>query len=57
MGSTILEENVVSKESVFMVPLSEIERLITDAGFVPARRNTTYEILPLPSGPATHAAA
>jgi len=30
----------------FMVPLPEIERLITDAGFVPARRNTKYELLP-----------
>jgi cyclic dehypoxanthinyl futalosine synthase len=46
MGSTIIEENVVSKESVFMVPLAEIERLIRDAGFVPARRNTKYELLP-----------
>ena len=46
MGSTILEENVVSKGSVFMVPLPEIERLITDAGFTPARRNTKYELLP-----------
>jgi cyclic dehypoxanthinyl futalosine synthase len=46
MGSTILEENVVSKESVFMVPLPEIERLIKDAGFIPARRNTKYELLP-----------
>lgn len=45
MGSTILEENVVSRESVFMVPLAEIERLIADAGFTPARRNTRYEIL------------
>jgi cyclic dehypoxanthinyl futalosine synthase len=46
MGSTIIEENVVSKESVFMVPLHEIERLIKDAGFTPARRNTKYELLP-----------
>ena len=30
---------------VFMVPLSEIERLIKDAGFRPARRNTRYEVL------------
>jgi cyclic dehypoxanthinyl futalosine synthase len=45
MGSTIIEENVISKESVFMVPIPEIERLITDAGFTPARRNTKYEIL------------
>jgi 2-iminoacetate synthase ThiH len=39
-----------------MVPLPEIERLITDAGFVPARRNTTYQILPRLSAPATHSA-
>jgi 2-iminoacetate synthase ThiH len=55
-GSTILEENVVSKESVFMVPLPEIERLTTDADFAPARRNTAYEILPPPSAPATYSA-
>jgi len=45
MGSTIIEENVISKESVFMVPIPEIERLITDAGFTPVRRNTKYELL------------
>ena len=46
MGSTVIEENVVTaKGAVFMVPLHEIERLITDAGFRPARRNTKYEIL------------
>lgn len=46
MGSTILEENVVAKGTVFMVPIGEIERLIRDAGFLPARRNTKYELLP-----------
>jgi 2-iminoacetate synthase ThiH len=25
------------------VPISEMERLITDAGYTPARRNTRYE--------------
>lgn len=46
MGSTVIEENVVTAEgAVFMVPLPEIERLIRDAGFTPARRNTRYEIL------------
>ena len=46
MGSTVLEENVVTaKDSVFLVPLPEIERLIRDAGFTPARRNTRYEVL------------
>ena len=47
MGSTVIEENVVTAQgSVFMLPLHEIERLIKDAGFHPARRNTRYEILP-----------
>jgi len=46
MGSTVMEENVVTAQgAVFMVPLAEIERLIRDAGFRPARRNTRYEIL------------
>jgi cyclic dehypoxanthinyl futalosine synthase len=46
MGSTVIEENVVTAEgAVFMVPLAEIERLIRDAGLTPARRNTRYEIL------------
>ena len=43
-GSTMMEENVVSTAGcVFTVPIEEIERLITDAGFVPRRRNTRYE--------------
>jgi 2-iminoacetate synthase ThiH len=41
----ILENVVTAKDSVFLVPLSEIERLIRDAGFTLARRNTKYEIL------------
>ncbi|HEX7550419.1 MAG TPA: cyclic dehypoxanthinyl futalosine synthase [Candidatus Methylomirabilis sp.] len=46
MGSTVMEENVVTAEgAVFLVPLPEIERLIRDAGFIPTRRNTRYEIL------------
>ena len=46
MGSTVIEENVVTaKGAIFMLPLAEIERLIQDAGFRPARRNTKYEIL------------
>ena len=46
MGSTVLEENVVTaQDAVFLVPLKEIERLIRDAGFTPARRNTRYEVL------------
>jgi cyclic dehypoxanthinyl futalosine synthase len=46
MGSTVIEENVVTAQgAVFILPLAEIERLIVDAGFRPARRNTRYELL------------
>jgi cyclic dehypoxanthinyl futalosine synthase len=46
MGSTVIEEKVVTaKRAVFMVPLSEIERLIRDAGPGLAGRNSKYEIL------------
>ncbi len=43
-GSTMMEENVISAggES-FVMPTQQIERLISDAGFVPRRRNTRYE--------------
>ncbi len=45
-GSTMMEENVVSTAGcVFTVPLEEIERLISDAGYTPRRRNTRYEML------------
>ena len=46
MGSTMLEENVVAAAGVShrMSP-EEIVRLIQDAGFTAAQRNTTYEIL------------
>ena len=44
IGSTMMEENVVSAAGcTFAVPISEMERLITDAGYTPARRNTRYE--------------
>jgi cyclic dehypoxanthinyl futalosine synthase len=45
MGSTILEERVISQDAVYMLPIAEIERLIRDAGFTPARRTTTYDLL------------
>ncbi len=46
MGSTMIEENVVSAQGAkFILNASEIERLIRDAGFIPKRRNTRYEIL------------
>ncbi len=45
-GSTMMEENVVSTAGcVFTVPIEEIERLISDAGFTPRRRNTRYELV------------
>ena len=45
-GSTMMEENVVSTAGcVFTVPLEEIERLITDAGYKAHQRNTRYELL------------
>lgn len=43
-GQTMMEENVVSTAGcTFAVPISEMERLITDAGYHPERRNTRYE--------------
>lgn len=46
LGSTMIEENVVSaRGSKFILNAQEIERLIIDAGFIPKRRNTRYEIL------------
>ncbi len=42
----MMEENVVSTAGcVFTVPIEEIERLIIDAGYVPQRRNTRYELV------------
>ena len=45
-GSTMLEENVVRAAGVtYRVPLEEIIRCIKNAGFIPARRTTFYEII------------
>ncbi len=45
-GSTMIEENVVSAAgNKFILNATEFERLITDAGYIPKRRNTRYEIL------------
>jgi cyclic dehypoxanthinyl futalosine synthase len=42
-GSTMMEENVVSAAGTdFVMPISEIERLIHEAGYEPRRRNTLY---------------
>lgn len=45
-GSTMIEENVVSAAgNKFILNAAEFERLITDAGYMPRRRNTRYELL------------
>ncbi|MFX8508315.1 7,8-didemethyl-8-hydroxy-5-deazariboflavin synthase subunit CofH, partial [Acinetobacter baumannii] len=45
-GSTMIEENVVSAAgNKFILNAAEFERLITDAGYTPRRRNTRYELL------------
>jgi cyclic dehypoxanthinyl futalosine synthase len=46
-GSVMMEENVVSKAGTsFRLQAQEIERLIGEAGYVPRRRNTWYDLLP-----------
>ncbi|MEP6755113.1 MAG: cyclic dehypoxanthinyl futalosine synthase [Chthonomonadales bacterium] len=52
-GSTMMEENVVSSAGcAFTMPIEEIERLITEAGYTPMRRTTQYQRLPhgVPAG-------
>ncbi len=45
-GGTMLEENVVRAAGVsFRVPFDDIIRSIKDAGYIPAQRNTKYEIV------------
>jgi len=42
----MLEENVVAAAGcTFRISRNEMIELIRDAGFLPARRTTTYEIL------------
>lgn len=46
-GSTMMEENVVSSAGcAFTMPIEEMERLITEAGYEPMRRTTQYQLLP-----------
>lgn len=46
LGGTMMEENVVSAAgTTYRVGPAEAIRLIRDAGFIPARRNTRYEVL------------
>lgn len=54
-GSTMLEENVVSAAGTHHtseMTLSEMKRLITDAGYQPRRRTTLYEPVPEPAAAA-----
>ena len=45
-GSTMMEENVVSAAGTdFVMPISEIERLIVEAGYEPKRRDTLYRLV------------
>ncbi|OEF98094.1 dehypoxanthine futalosine cyclase [Vulcanibacillus modesticaldus] len=45
-GSTMMEENVVSAAgTAHKINTNQIIRLIREAGFIPAQRNTKYEIL------------
>ena len=46
MGSTMIEENVVASAGVnFMLPVEELQRLITTAGFTPRQRDCYYNLL------------
>jgi cyclic dehypoxanthinyl futalosine synthase len=45
-GSVMMEENVVSKAGTsFRLQAQEIERLISEAGYIPRRRNTWYDLV------------
>jgi cyclic dehypoxanthinyl futalosine synthase len=51
MGSVMMEENVVSSAgTTYCLDEAVLCRLIRDAGFVPAQRNNTYDVLSVKSG-------
>jgi cyclic dehypoxanthinyl futalosine synthase len=53
----MIEENVVSAaNTTHRTTVQELDRLITDAGFTPARRRQDYSLIPTDSEPATVAA-
>jgi cyclic dehypoxanthinyl futalosine synthase len=57
-GSLMIEENVVSAaNTTHRTTIEEMERLIRDAGFTPARRRQDYSIIAPPSSLAPTAAA
>ncbi|MEK6701608.1 MAG: radical SAM protein [Planctomycetota bacterium] len=52
MGSVMMEENVVSSAgTTYCLDEAVLCRLIRDAGFIPAQRNNTYDILNIHDGP------
>ena len=54
LGGTTMEENVVRQAGAsYRTDAEELVRLIADAGFVPARRNTAYQILEVYPVPGT----
>ncbi len=51
MGSVMMEENVVSSAgTTYCLDQAVLCRLIRDAGFVPAQRNNTYDVLKVHDG-------
>lgn len=54
MGSVMLEENVVSSAgTTYCLDEAVLCRLIRDAGFMPAQRNNTYDIISIKDGSQT----
>lgn len=52
MGSVMMEENVVSSAgTTYCLDEPVLCRLIRDAGFTPAQRNNTYDVLRVHAGP------
>lgn len=52
MGSVMMEENVVSSAgTTYCLDQAVLCRLIRDAGFIPAQRNNTYDIVRIQDGP------
>ncbi|MDX9910446.1 MAG: radical SAM protein [Phycisphaerales bacterium] len=52
MGSVMMEENVVSSAgTTYCLDEAVLCRLIRDAGFIPAQRNNTYDVLRIHDGP------
>jgi len=52
MGSVMMEENVVSSAgTTYCLDEAVLCRLIRDAGFIPAQRNNTYDLIRIHDGP------